>query len=100
MTREVAAQGGAQRPGLEVLGLKVGEAVRWQAAHSQRWHPATVTGRGADGSVALHDRRGGARNVPVERVEVARRGPRGGSGWEPLTARADRTVQLALDTTW
>ena len=82
--------------GLEVLGLNVGEVVRWQGSAGGRWRTATVTRREADGSIGLTDSHGAARSQPVERIAVKRRGARGGSHWEPLTARASRCEQLSL----
>jgi hypothetical protein len=55
-----------------------------------------VTHRERDGSVGVTDRRGLARSFPVERLEVACSGPRGGRNWEPLAERASRSEQLKL----
>ncbi|HET9692469.1 MAG TPA: hypothetical protein VFP61_15060 [Acidimicrobiales bacterium] len=82
--------------GLDLLGLRPGEAVRWQARDGGRWHAGTVTRREVDGSIGVVDARGGARSLPVERLQVRRSGPRGGAGWEPLAVRAGRSEQLCL----
>jgi hypothetical protein len=82
--------------GLTILGLTSGEQVRFRRDGSSRWQEAHVTRRERDGSVGLTDRRGAARAIPVELIEVRCVGPRGGAGWEPLTDRASRTEQLRL----
>jgi hypothetical protein len=81
---------------LAILGLRRGEAVRWMPTGGGRWQAGTVTRRERDGSVGVVDGRGAARSLPVDRVQVAAKGPRGGPGWEPLTARAARCEQLCL----
>ncbi len=80
-------------PGLDVLGLVPGEQVRWRAPGRSRWRYGGVTRREADGSLGVTDVDRAARSIPVERVEVRRRGR---SGWEPLAARATRSEQLRL----
>jgi hypothetical protein len=86
-----------ERPlGLTILGLTPGEQVRFRRDATSRWQEARVTRRERDGSVGLTDKRGAARALPVELIEVRCTGPRGGAGWEPLTARASRTEQLRL----
>jgi hypothetical protein len=82
--------------GLTILGLSPGEQVRFRRDPSGRWQEAHVTRRERDGSVGLTDRRGAARAMPVELIEVRCMGPRGGASWEPLTVRASRTEQLRL----
>ena len=82
--------------GLTILGLAPGEQVRFRRSTSGRWQEAHVTRRERDGSVGLTDRRGAARALPVEMIEVRCVGPRGGAAWEPLTSRASRTEQLRL----
>ena len=56
----------------------------------------TVTGREKDGSVALQDRKGASRAIPLARLEVRRPGPRGALRWIPATELAARREQLAL----
>lgn len=82
--------------GLAALGLRRGEAVRWQPASGGRWQVGVVTRRERDGSVGVTDNRGLARSLPVERLEVGCTGPRGARGWEPLVDRAARSEQLRL----
>ena len=82
--------------GLTILGLSPGEPVRFRRASGGRWQPGVVASRQRDGSVGVTDTRGGARAIPVDRIEVRRAGPRGGAGWEPLTERAARSEQLSL----
>jgi hypothetical protein len=84
------------RPDLAILGVGAGEAVRWRTAPRGRWRYGTVTHRERDGSVGVHDPEGGARSLPVDVVEVRRRGRGGAAGWEPLTVRAARSEQLRL----
>ncbi len=79
-----------------MLGLDRGEPIRWRPVGGGRWRPGSVSHRERDGSVAIHDQTGATRSVPVQAIRVALTGPRGGREWEPLTARAGRSVQLAL----
>jgi hypothetical protein len=87
---------GDARPGLEALGLVVGDRVRWRDRPSARPREGTVTGRERDGSVGVRDARGASRALRVERLEVAVRGPRGGHAWESVAERAARQEQMAL----
>jgi hypothetical protein len=96
MKRRTAVTTDDRPLGLLILGLTPGEQVRFRRDPSSRWQEAHVTRRERDGSVGLTDRRGAARAMPVEFIEVRVTGPRGGSCWEPLTARASRTEQLRL----
>lgn len=81
---------------LAILGLQPGETVRWHAGGGARWQTGRVVRRERDGSVGVTDARGSSRSLPVDRLEVRRAGPRGGTGWEPLCERAARTEQLRL----
>lgn len=81
---------------LAELGLAPGDAVRFRRRDGDRWTNATVTRRERDGSVGLHDRKGAARSIAIELIEVRVTGPRGGVTWEPLPERAARTEQLQL----
>jgi len=96
MKRRPSATTDDRPVGLTILGLTPGEQVRFRRDPSSRWQEAHVTRRERDGSVGLSDRRGAARAIPVEQIEVRCTGPRGGASWEPLTARASRTEQLRL----
>jgi hypothetical protein len=82
--------------GLAILGICVGEAVRWRAVGAARWHHGVVGYRERDGSVGVTDSDGAARSIAVERLEVTCRGVRGAMRWEPLTHRAGRSEQLSL----
>lgn len=78
--------------GIQRFGLEPGEAVRFRRPDRSRWQDGIATGVERDGSLAVADRDGAHRAIPVELVLV-RRGRR---GWEPLVDRAARTVQLQL----
>jgi hypothetical protein len=78
--------------GVERFGIEAGEAVRFRRPDRSRWQDGVATGVERDGSLAITDRDGAHRAVPVELVLVrAKRGR-----WEPLLDRASRTVQLQL----
>lgn len=96
MVHDPPAGRGTAHPGLVILGLRAGEAVRWRAPGYRRWRPGTVSHRERDGSVTIRDDRGATRSLPVEGIEVSVTGPRGRRGWEPLTSRAVRSEQLRL----
>jgi len=81
---------------LAALGVTVGAEVRFRRREGGRWHLASVERLERDGSVGLRDRKGAARAIPVDLIEVASTGPRGGRVWEPLTDVAARTQQLRL----
>ncbi len=81
---------------LRSLGLKPGSEIRFRRQDGERWMPGKVMGREADGSVDLRDARGRSRAIPVELIEVAERGPRGGRIWTPLAEIVARTEQLDL----
>lgn len=78
------------------LGLRPGAEIRFRREPGERWLPGKVMGREADGSVDLRDARGRSRAIPVDQIEVAERGPRGGRIWTPLTDIVARTEQLDL----
>lgn len=78
--------------GIQRFGLEPGEPVRFRRPDRSRWQDGVATGVERDGSLAIADRDGGHRAIPVELVLV-RKGRR---GWEPLVDRAARTVQLSL----
>ncbi len=81
---------------LRSLGLKPGAEIRFRRQDGERWMPCKVMGRHADGSVDLRDARGRSRAIPVDLIEVAERGPRGGRIWTPLAQIVERTEQLDL----
>jgi hypothetical protein len=98
MCPQSADAAGSRPTGLDILGICVGEEVRWRAAGGGRWHHGRVGRRERDGSVGVTAADGAARSIAVERLEVGCRGTRGGRGWEPLTVRAARSEQLSLLT--
>ena len=78
--------------GIERFGIEGGEAIRFRRPDRSRWQDGVATGIERDGSLAVTDRDGAHRAIPVELVLVrAKRGR-----WEPLLERASRTVQLQL----
>ncbi|NLV56628.1 MAG: hypothetical protein GXY13_13555 [Acidimicrobiales bacterium] len=83
-------------PSLLDVGLHVGDVVRFRPRPGARWQEATVERRERDGSIGVRDAKGAARALTADRLEVPTVGPRGARTWEPLTARAEREVQLDL----
>lgn len=83
-------------PELRSVGLRRGDHVRFRRNPGDRWLPGKVMGREADGSVDLRDARGRSRAIPIEQIEVAEQGPRGGRIWTPLTDIVARTEQLDM----
>jgi hypothetical protein len=80
--------------GLQRFGVEPGETVRFRRPDKSRWQEGIATGVERDGSLAVADRDGAHRAVPVEQVLV--RGGRRNS-WEPLVERAERmATQLQL----
>ena len=78
--------------GIQRLGIEAGEAVRFRRPDRSRWQDGVATGLERDGSLAVTDRDGAHRAIPVELVLVRATRNR----WEPLLERASRTVQLSL----
>jgi hypothetical protein len=78
--------------GIERFGIEAGEAIRFRRPDRSRWQDGVAAGIERDGSLAVTDRDGAHRAIPVELVLV--RATRG--RWEPLLERASRTVQLQL----
>ncbi len=87
---------GAPTAELAELGLTAGDRVRFRRGSTERWKDAVVTGLERDGSVGLADRKGAARAIAVDHIEVRVAGPRGGLTWVPLPEWAQRTEQLRL----
>ena len=81
---------------LAALGLRAGEAVRWQRTAGGRWQQGKVERVEADGSIGVRDAKGASRALPMARLEVRAEGPRGAKVWEPMAARAARTEQMGL----
>jgi hypothetical protein len=82
--------------GLDELGLRAGDRVRFRGKERGRWHEGVVVGRERDGSISVRDERGASRALHLERLEVRRTGPRGRPRWEPAVEIAARTEQLGL----
>ena len=78
------------------LGLRPGDRVRFRRKDDERWKDGTVTRLEADGSIGLADRKGASRSMPIDRVEVHTKGPRGGTVWVPLAQRIADSEQLGL----
>ena len=78
------------------VGLRPGDRVRFRRAEGGSWREAKVERRERDGSVGVRDERGAARALPVERLQVRTKGPRGGTTWEPVAERASRDEQLGI----
>jgi len=81
---------------LAAFGLRAGEPVRFRRGARGRWHLGRIERIERDGSIGLHDDKGAARALRPELVEVAARGPKGASIWEPLVMRMTRGEQLEL----
>ena len=81
---------------LEELGLRPGDRVRWRPRDGARWVEGTVTARERDGSIGVRDPQGRSRALPLDRLEVRTKGPRGAVTWERAADRASRTEQLGL----
>lgn len=81
---------------LAPLGLAPEQRVRFRRSDGGRWMEGAAAGREPDGSLGLHDARGRRRSIPIEAIEVHRRGPRGGTVWVPLTEVAAETEQLDI----
>lgn len=78
------------------VGLQEHQTVRFRRESGGRWTEGTAVALDADGSLGLRDKRGRRRSIPIDDVEVADRGPRGGRVWVPLSDVAATTEQLGL----
>jgi hypothetical protein len=78
------------------VGLHEHQTVRFRRGAGGRWVEGTAVALEADGSLGLRDKRGRRRSIPIDDVEVASRGPRGGRIWVPLGDIAAATEQLGL----
>jgi len=87
---------GSPVPTLAQLGLTRGDRVRFRRREAERWKDATVVGVERDGSLGLADRKGAARAIDRDLIEVRVAGPRGGLTWVPLAEWAERAEQLRL----
>jgi hypothetical protein len=70
--------------------------VRFRRRDGERWHEAKVERREKDGSIGVRDAKGAARAIPLDRLEVRSKGPRGAVTWEPGLERAARLEQMEL----
>jgi hypothetical protein len=78
------------------VGLRPGDQVRFRRSGGSVWKTARVERRERDGSIGVRDERGAARAISWERLEVRTVGPRGGTLWEPVAERVERSEQLGL----
>ncbi len=78
------------------IGLHEHQTVRFRREAGGRWIEGAAVALEADGSLGLRDKRGRRRSIPIDDVEVASRGPRGGRVWVPLVDVAAATEQLGL----
>jgi hypothetical protein len=78
------------------VGLRPGDRVRFRRAEGGSWKEAKVERRERDGSIGVRDERGAARAIPLDRLQVRGKGPRGGAMWEPVVERAGRNEQLGI----
>ena len=77
-------------------GLRAGEKARWKRRANERWSTGRISTVESDGSIRVIDDKGANLSLPIDRIEVGRRGQRGANSWEPAAARAARTEQLGL----
>lgn len=71
---------------LDELGLAVDDVVRFKRKPgAARWDTGNVRTRSKDGSVEVVDNRGRMRSIAADRLEVKRKGPRGGIVWVAVT---------------
>jgi hypothetical protein len=82
--------------GLDRLGLRAGDKVRWRRKAGGHWHQGVVIGLEADGSVAVRDGQGRWRSIVADQLEARGEGRRGGARWESVGERADQPSQLGL----
>lgn len=81
---------------LATVGIEAHRRVRFRPVGGGRWIQGNAVALDADGSLGLIDVRGRRRSIPVDEVEVAARGPRGGRIWVPLSELAATEEQLGL----
>jgi hypothetical protein len=82
--------------GLEALGLRPGDRVRFRRRQGGHWHEGKVVGRERDGSIGVRDQRGAARALRATVLQVRTTGPRGAPTWEAVVERAARSEQMKL----
>jgi hypothetical protein len=81
---------------LEGIGLRQREPVRYRKGESGRWQRGTMHTVASDGSLAIFDANGAARNLRPERVEVRRPDHRGRLTWQLVADVAVTWEQLGL----
>lgn len=81
---------------LTQLGLHEGERARFRRRSTERWSQVRLVGIELDGSIRVIDSKGATLSLPIDQIEVAKKGQRGAAGWEPASARGARTEQLGL----
>lgn len=81
--------------GLEKLGIRAGQRVRFRRQAGERWTEGDAIGVEKDGSVGVRDPDGRFRAIEVARLEARVRGRRG-EKWEALGDIAARVEQLGL----
>lgn len=82
--------------GLDRLGLRPGDDVRWRRKDGGHWHLGVVIGLEADGSVAVRDGQGRWRSIVAEQLEARGEGRRGGRRGESVSERAEQPTQLGF----
>src|SRR5690606_5924282 len=67
------------------LGLELGQKIRFRLYDGQDWSAGKVHGDNKDGSLTLvEEKTGHLRAIMPDRIEIQKRGPRGGIKWTPL----------------
>lgn len=96
--RKAEAGAGGARPstGLERLGIRAGQRLRFRRQAGERWTEGVAIGVEKDGSIGVRDADGRFRAIEVPRIEARVRGARRGERWEPLADIAARVEQLGL----
>lgn len=81
--------------GLEKLGIRAGQRVRFRRQAGERWTEGVAIAVEKDGSVGVRDPDGRFRAIEVARLEARVMGRRG-ERWEALGDIAARVEQLGL----
>lgn len=81
--------------GLEELGIRAGQRVRFRRQAGERWTEGVAIGVEKDASVGVRDPEGRFRAIQVARLEARVKGRRG-ERWEALADIAARIEQLRL----
>lgn len=67
------------------VDIRKGDTLRFRPRPNARWLQGTMIGVNADGSIDLCDVDGKTRSIHRDRLEVKRKGPRGGNVWVSVT---------------